>query len=244
MQENSKPQYEHIELELEEAEEALRVAREDKHYRLKRQAYYERIAQPIEYKSYTAEELYQMFVDAGYTFADTRHENKIKHLCLYFAGDQRSHYAADRGLLLMGNIGSGKTSIMKMFACNQVQPYKVENMIDITSDYKIHGEAGVKGYTTNFKTAPNMFGKEIYGWCFDDVGTEEMPARHYGENKNVFAEILQSRYHHQHLVPLNSTHVTTNLTEEELVNNYGTRAYDRMKEMFNVIIFEHGSFRK
>lgn len=40
------------------------------------------------------------------------------------------------------------------------------------------------------------------------------------------------------------THGTTNLKVEELEKKYGKRVYDRMKEMFNVILWEGESFRK
>jgi DNA replication protein DnaC len=239
----SQPHYEHIELELEETEEALRLAREAKHYRLKREAWASEIMKPITYVSHTAEQLYELAVATGMAFASPKHEAQFKHLCSYFASDTRSAYDLHKGILILGKVGSGKSTIMKFFASNQHHSYRVESMIDITSDYKTHGEKGVEMYNINFQRSPNVYGLTSYGYCFDDLGTEEIPAKHYGEAKNVFAEIMQLRYHASHLVPYKSTHATTNKDLNELKDLYGSRAYDRMKEMFNVVVFDHGSFR-
>ena len=238
------PQYHHIELEFEETEEALRLARETKHYRLKREEWARQIMAPITYASHTAEQLYEMALQTGFVFSDKKHENQFKHLCTYFASDNRGAYDLRKGILILGKVGSGKSTIMKFFASNQHHSFRVESMIDITSDYKTHGEKGVEPYNLNFQRSPNVYGLTTYGYCFDDLGTEEIPARHYGESKNVFAEIIQMRYHASNLIPFHSTHATTNKDTTELKEIYGTRAYDRMKEMFNVIVFEHGSFRK
>jgi DNA replication protein DnaC len=236
-------QFSEIEMDENEITESLRQGRENKFYRLQREAYSAKLRQIETYKTFTAEEIFKAFTDI-LKIADEAHEKKIKQLCCYFANDDRFRGDLNKGILLMGNIGNGKTSLMKMFAVNQNHSYRVESMLDISFDYKMHGEEGVKAYGTNYTAAPNMYGKKDYGYCFDDLGTEEIPARHYGESKNIFSEIIQIRYNNRSMCPFNSTHITTNKTESELLECYGTRTYDRMKEMFNVFVFEHGSFRK
>lgn len=235
-------QYLNIDLELEETEEALRLARKAKHFTLERIKYFEKISKPIVFEKHSAEQLFEMFLNAGYKFADDTHAAKIKNLCCYFANDERTKLDLNKGIFLIGNIGNGKTSLMRFFSTNQLYGFRVERVIDITSDYKILGEAGVKTYANNLKVSQNLYGLENYGYCFDDLGTEEVPAKHYGESKNVFAEIILSRYDNP-LTPYNSTHATTNKDLTEIENIYGSRVYDRMKEMFNVIFFDHESFR-
>lgn len=235
-------QYLHIDLELEETEEALRLARKAKHFTLERIKYFEKISKPTVFQKHSAEQLFEMFMNAGYKFADDAHAAKVKNLCCYFANDSRGKLDLNRGILLLGNIGNGKTSLMRFFSTNQLYGFRIERIIDITSDYKVLGEGGVKAYSTNLKVPLNLYGLENYGYCFDDIGTEEIPARHYGESKNVFAEIILSRYDN-HLTPFNSTHATSNKSLTELENTYGSRVFDRMKEMFNIIVFDHESFR-
>jgi DNA replication protein DnaC len=236
-------QYEHIELDDAEIEESLRQAREAKHFRLQREAYQARISQPEQYGSHTAEELFAMF-KSKFDLDGEQHEKTIKNLCCYFAKDPRSKLNMEKGLLVLGNLGSGKSSTMRFFQVNQLHSFKVDHMLDVTADYKTNGEMGISGYNANFTKSPNYYGLRDYGYCFDDAGAEETPAKHYGESKNVLAEIIQIRYANAHLVPFNSTHITSNLTEQELAQRYGSRVYDRMLEMFNLVVFDHGSFRK
>lgn len=236
------PQYPHIDLDLEETEEAMRIGREQKHFRLQRKAYYKKVEAEEIYKTLTAEELYKAFTEL-FKVADQSHEIKIKNLCCYFAKDKRFKGDLSKGLLFLGNIGSGKTTIMKAFQSNMNYSFRVVNMLDVSFDYKMNGEEGVKSYSGNFTKSADMYGNKIAGYCFDDIGTEEIPARHFAESKNIFAEIIQVRYNNQNLVPFNSTHATTNKDENELLQLYGSRTYDRLKEMFNLITFENGSFR-
>lgn len=237
------PAWSTLELDENELEDALDLARKEKYFRLKREAWQQEISRAEAYKRFTAEQLLQLITEAGYEFKTEAHQVSVKNLCCYFTGDPRFRGHLGKGILLLGQLGSGKTSIMRVFGANQHQSYRLVNMIDIVADYKMHGEQGVKPYNANYTAPPNAYGKREYGYCFDDLGTEEIPARHFGETKNVFAEILQLRYNNRHLVPFNSTHATSNKTEDELEELYGSRAYDRMKEMFNVIIFNHESFR-
>lgn len=237
------PQYEEVELDYEESQEALRVAREAKYFLQQRIAYAKKLDEQETFITKTAEELFESLLAHGLKFADEKHTIKVKQLCCYFANDKRFNGDLSKGLLMMGKIGNGKTTIMKMFQANMNHSFRVVSLLDVTFDYKMNGEEGVRGYNANYTRSANLYGSTNYGYCFDDLGTEEIPARHYGESKNIFAEILQMRYNNRDLTPFSSTHATTNKNETDLLNLYGSRTYDRMKEMFNIIVFEHGSFR-
>jgi DNA replication protein DnaC len=230
-----------IDLTLEETEEALRLARKNKFYILKRLAYQESLTSKEVYQTKTAEQLFEDFKATGMQLQTPEHEKTVKNLCCFFAKDPRFKGNLSKGILFMGKQGTGKSELMRFFQANQNFSFRLDAMLDIQFDYKMSGEEGVKPYNTNFRTAPNQFGLSDYGYCFDDLGTEEVPARHFAESKNIFSEIIQVRYHNQ--LPFNSTHAITNKNESDLKELYGTRAYDRMKEMFNVIIFTHESFR-
>jgi DNA replication protein DnaC len=226
----------------EERQEAFRKAREAVYFALRRIEYGSAVAKPVDYVKMTAEQLFEEF-KANFEVRDKVYEVIVKNLCCYFARDTRFRGDLDRGLLLMGKIGSGKTTLMKFFAQNQNHSFRVVSILDLSFDYKMSGESGVSAYIKNFSKYPNCFGQSVNGYCFDELGTEEVPARHFGESKNIFSEILQIRYQNKHLTPFNSTHVTTNKNGKELDDLYGSRAFDRMKEMFNVINFNNESFR-
>jgi len=238
------PQYTDIDLDLEETElavaEGLRLAREAKYYRLKREEYNRKINEAEAYQILTSEQLFELF-QKSFKTVDEIHERKVKQLCCYFANDKRYSGDLTKGILLLGNKGTGKTELMRFFAVNQNHSFRLEIMLDLAFDYKMSGEKGLECYNTNFRTTPNVFGKTDCGYCFDDLGTEEIPSRHFAESKNIFSEILQLRYHNR--LPFNSTHAVSNKTLNDFKEIYGSRCYDRMKEMFNVIVFDHESFR-
>ena len=79
----------------------------------------------------------------------------------------------------------------------------------------------------------------ISGYCFDDLGAEQQ-IKHFGNDCNVMAEVLISRY--EQFVENNSiTHLTPNLSASEIEMLYGNRLRSRMRNMFNLISFNVNS---
>jgi len=78
--------------------------------------------------------------------------------------------------------------------------------------------------------------------CFDDLGTESN-LKYFGNECNVMAEILLSRYDlfisHSLL-----THLTTNLSATEIEKMYGNRLRSRLRAMFNLLAFQSDSIDK
>ncbi len=72
--------------------------------------------------------------------------------------------------------------------------------------------------------------------CFDDLGTENN-LKYYGNECNVMAEILLSRYDIFTAKKI-QTHITTNLSATEIETHYGNRVRSRLREMLNLIGFE------
>lgn len=65
----------------------------------------------------------------------------------------------------------------------------------------------------------------------------EQQIKHFGNDCNVMAEILISRY--EHFIENSSvTHITTKLSASELENCYGNRVRSRLRQMFNLIAFD------
>jgi DNA replication protein DnaC len=230
-------------------------ARKTKYFKLKEKEYWGFVNTTPEYVTYTPEQLYQVFKDRVSVLIEAENKNKkhkkefvidqyniglIKKLCLYFTeSDQAEKYGIDlnKGIALMGGVGVGKTMIMQAFAQNQYLSYGIVSSSQISYAYQSQGFEVVSIFTDLIKTSENQFGQVIRGRCYDDIGTEE-ERKHYGDKVNIMAEILQECYYRH---PYNYTHITTNLTPDEVEAFYGLRIRSRMREMFNLFIFDEKS---
>lgn len=153
----------------------------------------------------------------------------------------------DKGLLIVGNYGNGKTSTMKAFekVFQGIKGYsfKSYNANDVV---KMFESIQIDNYTIDLSRKEFdliMCRGDRY---FDDLKTER-EASNYGKF-NLFKEILEIRSGTKY-----KTHVTCNYntkypdnTEkaiDEFAIKYGERVYDRIFEMFNIIEFKGKSFR-
>lgn len=226
--------FDEIELDEIELEDAMRKAREEKFYRLQREAYREKLFADTQPKKYTSGQLLEFFSKT--LVVDNDNRDIIHQMCWYFAGEKTFPGDLNKGLLLMGGVGIGKSTLMQFFIKNQVRSYRIISCREIESKFSTDGDDIVKqcSYLQPVATNSDPFGHKEIGLCFDDLGTEAN-AKHYGKEKNVMAEIILNRYDNQ--IDFRATHITTNLNAERIKNEYGARVTDRMREMFNVIEF-------
>ncbi len=161
----------------------------------------------------------------------------IYKLLIYFIRDEENckihNIDLDKGILLNGPIGCGKTTLM-----NLMKHFVYSNhnyIIKSASDVAI--EFNNIGYPTITK-----YGKSEKIYCFDDLGIENN-IKHYGNECNTIAEIILSRYDLQIYGGL-ITHATTNLNAEELEKLYGNRVRSRLRSMFNLIAFNRDAVDK
>ncbi|WP_026935020.1 ATP-binding protein [Christiangramia echinicola] len=151
-------------------------------------------------------------------------------LCSYFIRDKENcrkfGIDVDKGILLSGPVGCGKTSLMKLlhFLVPYQRKYVVMPCRNIVFAFNHLGYKTIEDY-----------GESSF-FCFDDMGVEPL-GRHYGRDCNVIGEILLSRYE-LFLATKIKTHATTNLNAEELEERYGNRVRSRMRELFNLIAFD------
>lgn len=221
----------------EETAEALRKGREEKHYLLKRIAYAASLDNPREIRKYTYDEL--IAIVSKELKVDADNEEIFRLLCMYFTRDERFElegHSFEKGICLFGGVGVGKTTILKMLSRNQVQSYVVKMCRAVEDEFSKQGDDILAIYGNLRQTATNSdpFGHQVLGYCFDDLGTEPM-GKHYGKETNVMAEVLLNRYDND--LPFYMTHITTNLSVEEIKARYGTRVTDRMRQMFNLLTF-------
>jgi len=151
-------------------------------------------------------------------------------LCNYFIKDEANCKRLDidinKGILLLGPVGCGKTSLMKLLRhiVPSQKPYKIIPSRNIVFGFNHVGYKTIEDYgNTSF-------------FCFDDLGVEPI-GRHYGKDCNVMGEVLLSRYDlflEYHV----KTHATTNLNAQEMEERYGNRVRSRMRELFNLVAYD------
>ncbi len=167
------------------------------------------------------------------------HNEKLIHaLCKYF-GKVDGSFDVKKGIIISGGCGLGKTSILMTFveigkwiynqmACDKFMQFRPISTNELVYMYE------------NPETDLEKFHQMLSNgeWFFDDFGTERMASR-YGKT-NLLAEILQNRY----LNLQYRTLITTNLTIDEIREQYGERVYDRINEQFNYYELSGESFRQ
>ncbi|MFK7001516.1 hypothetical protein V3470_10415 [Flavobacterium oreochromis] len=111
------------------------------------------------------------------------------------------------------------------------QDYKIKTCREISFEFAKNGYEALQQYTQK-----SHLQQKLTGYCFDDLGAEQQ-IKHFGNDCNVIAEILITRY--EHFIENNTvTHITTNLSASEIENLYGNRLRSRMRNMFNLIAFD------
>ncbi len=139
----------------------------------------------------------------------------------------------NKGIMLSGPIGCGKTSLMLLLRCFMPQ----QNQFIVKSCRDISFEFIKEGYSTINKYSHSSFkNHEPIVYCFDDLGTENN-LKLYGNECNVMAEILLSRYDLFTSRKL-QTHITTNLSASEIEEAYGNRVRSRLRSTLNLIAFD------
>ncbi len=145
---------------------------------------------------------------------------------------------ADRGLLLMGDCGRGKSVII-----SGVVPVllRLKNFCMIA----VHAQDIAKPlpYISNgsYNQRPESYLDYLLKCRFpiiDEIGVESL-INDYGEKSEGFNSVMNAaeRFHR----PL---FLTTNLTAEQLLERYGERTIDRLNHLCRIIEFKGDSLRK
>lgn len=196
-------------------------------------------------------------VDGRVVFKLDEHNASVIHaLCFYFTsnadfeklcmksedgGMVHMNWRLNKGLLICGSVGSGKTKLMDVFAINKRQNYEVVSAMELGNLFARKSDEGGFDIIKQFsevhrpllpKHEDNLW-QEKLGLCIDDIGTEEDRVN-YGNKSNVIAEIIAGRYANK-MLGREMTHITTNLGPKGIEARYGSRIWSRMQEMFNVV---------
>jgi energy-coupling factor transporter ATP-binding protein EcfA2 len=164
----------------------------------------------------------------------------VKVLC-YFLQDEAmaamQEINLQKGLMLCGPVGCGKTSAMHIIRSLMPngEAFGIVSCRNIVTRFNQDGFGIIDRYSACPR--PGTLMRSTY--CFDDMGLEQT-GNFYQNECNVVAEILFNRYEafvQDHVV----THVTTNLSISELEACYGNRLRSRMREMLNLVAFDAAS---
>lgn len=168
----------------------------------------------------------------------------IYKLIAYFTKDQkmanRGGVNLEKGILLSGPIGCGKTSLMYLFKyiAPEGNKYYVKSCREVSFEFIKEGYEVITRYSK-----PRLHQKRAGTICFDDLGTESN-LKYFGNECNVMGEILLSRYDsfcHLQQSRRVITHLTTNLSASEIEQLYGNRIRSRLRESFNLVAFSNNS---
>jgi len=146
----------------------------------------------------------------------------IRAICFFFSKDERFEtelkYDLNKGLLIRGVSGLGKTYLFKCIDKNDIRPIDIVSMIDISEQVKEEGTYDLQYQNTLY---------------LDDVGTEESVVNHYGTKINWFKNFIEMYYLKNR--PFNRLVISTNNSFDEIESKYGFRVRSRVKDMFNII---------
>ena len=169
-------------------------------------------------------------------------ESIIEKLIAYMVRDEKKaielNISLEKGILLSGPIGCGKTSLMTLIKhITEKEKYYVKSCRDVSFEFIQDGYEVVHRYSKG-----KLYQPKYNTICFDDLGTESN-LKYFGNECNVMAEIILSRYD-LFISKKLKTHITTNLSASEIEQQYGNRVRSRMRELFNLIAYDNTSIDK
>lgn len=147
----------------------------------------------------------------------------IFHWCIR---DKNGTLNPEKGLWIYGNIGTGKSTLMKAVILF-VERYWLRDSgekirLSSTSAPDFCFKFATEGFST-FDSIPTGF---------DEVGTETLPTKYMGNNVNVVARMIETIYNDRPDIPKIAT---TNFRIKDVHDAYGARALDRIGELFNLV---------
>jgi DNA replication protein DnaC len=157
---------------------------------------------------------------------DNDNREVVTSCAAWLAREPRQNIDLNKGLLIIGNVGTGKTLLIKAFRGAMQKAYGFQFGIRGCSDLvRAYCEGGYE---------------EIEGWmnaprvCFDDLGTEG-EGIYYGKRTNLLCEVIETRYERMASGQRCLTFFTTNLGTDQIRERYGDRSFSRLRFMCNLL---------
>lgn len=164
-----------------------------------------------------------------------------KTLIQYVHGDPEFDGVIEKGIMLIGPSGTGKTLAMKVIQTYRTiddtwylkdgKPYRMNYDIyhvnDVVSSFIENGFDGIEIYCKR-----NVA-------CFDDIGSEIERVKHYGNELDVMGHIIAERYARGLM-----TFGTSNFPVKTLEEKYDDRTISRMYALFNFVVMKDIDYRR
>lgn len=166
-----------------------------------------------------------------------------KLLLMYFSNDPRFEecgegFSLKKSIFLKGEVGCGKTTILRAFEKNKKQCFKFYPCEQIAIDAKKQGDNGLATLDkfTKFISAggEGVFYQPQIGWLLDDAGREAL-INDYGTKLEPMQYILSQHYNRLEKGEGLCFHITTNMDALQIESRYGYYIRSRMRELYNVI---------
>lgn len=150
----------------------------------------------------------------------------------------------NKGLFFYGSLGRGKTMTLHalrkyLIGLNYRRHNQRRDDYRLGTYWKSASELA-NLYAADGQPALTEFYQSDCCLFIDELGREPNPANNYGTKLDVIQFLLQMRYDHRHT---SVTHITTNLSLEDIGRIYGYYIADRCLELFNFIEFKGESLR-
>lgn len=155
----------------------------------------------------------------------------VGQVALWFSWDDRFKGDVRKGLMIRGNVGTGKSLIAESLS-------KIIFELDILVPKFIHASELQDLYIRNDFDEIDIVKKRAYT-IIDDVGVESVETKNYGNVKEPFIDVFDYRYREN-----KRTVITTNFKPSEIKETYGTRIIDRFRECMNDLVLDGESFRR
>ena len=199
----------------------------------------ERITQTSDFKL-NADEVYMEYLEELSEVLSKRGDSLVVNetnkrvlgqIVLWYTLDKRFKGDLRKGLMIRGNVGTGKTVIVKALK-ELIRSKEGKNACFLHSTelqdlYVKDDQEGIQRAKLRDYT------------IIDDVGVESTESKLYGNVKEPFNDVFDYRYRNDKI-----TIITTNLPPSEIKNTYGTRIIDRFRECMNDLVLDGKSFRK
>lgn len=171
---------------------------------------------------------------------DADNDLTIKMLSMWSCRDKRFEnkekgYHLDKGIMLLGDIGTGKTDLFRILQVYLKRYLKSRYQFSYQVVWKFTSEFNKNGYDCfSDQEEGHRYYDEL---CLVDTRNKQPlkeMAMHFGSKLLVGEEIIMMRYNVLKSCGYQS-HFSTNATPAQLAEVYGDRAYDRLTEMCNFL---------
>jgi DNA replication protein DnaC len=161
---------------------------------------------------------------------DDENKHFLVNLKYWLYNDEKCVFDLNKGILLLGKVGCGKTLLLETFCnlYNRIAKKIISPLIKITNSRILTKEI--------LEDSQQHNKRHLY---IDDLGKEPNNINNFGTNEKPIAELFYYRSRYKVF-----TFATANYNLESFAEFYGTSTVDRFKDIFNIVELKGESKRK